>query len=256
MKKGITLQGFLSVFSEPSAMSVMVSQVLFGETYGILEQRGPWTRISMDTDGVEGWITSSSVQLTEISRAATEKTVMALNTVTYVKEMLGNTRIPVPAGSVWPSEPGIPFHLGGMQLIMENPEEWIECGKETDPELVGMQLQSVPFLQGGRSGMGVDGPGLVQLVGKAMGLSLPRYSPEQSGMGQTLNFIDEIRKGDLVFFDNQEGEIIHSGIALDPGRILHVHNLVRTDRLDHQGIYNSQLKEYTHHLRLIKRPII
>ena len=254
MEKGIALQGFLSVFAGSSIRSAMISQVLFGESYVILEHMGPWTRISMEIDGLEGWISSSSVQTPELPVADPGKKLMALRPLTTLTDLMTHSRIPVPAGSIWPGEPGVPFEIRNRKLVMDEPADWFECRMNADPELIGEQLLSVPFLQGGRSGMGLDGSGLVQFVGKTLGLAWPRYSPELSGLGQTLNFIGEVRKGDLAFFDSPEGEIIHSGVVLDRGRILHVHDLVRIDRLDHQGIYNSHLKAYTHHLRIIKRP--
>ena len=59
--------------------------------------------------------------------------------------------------------------------------------------------------------------------------------------------------GDLVFFDNSDGDIIHVGIIMADHYIIHAHGKVRIDRLDHTGIFNQERRTHTHKLRVIKR---
>jgi cell wall-associated NlpC family hydrolase len=84
---------------------------------------------------------------------------------------------------------------------------------------------------------------------------LPRDASQQAKVGQTLSFVEESEAGDLAFFDNEEGNIIHVGMVLDNNRIIHASGKVRIDRLDHQGIYNVDTNKYSHRLRLIKKII-
>ena len=70
-------------------------------------------------------------------------------------------------------------------------------------------------------------------------------------MGTRLSFIEEAEPGDLAFFDNAEGNIIHVGIMLENHQIIHASGSVRIDSIDHQGIFNQELKSYSHKLRLI-----
>ncbi len=67
-----------------------------------------------------------------------------------------------------------------------------------------------------------------------------------------LSFIEESEPGDLAFFDNSDGEIVHVGIILENNHIIHAHGHVRVDRLDQTGIFNPELRTHTHKLRLIK----
>ena len=66
-------------------------------------------------------------------------------------------------------------------------------------------------------------------------------------------FVEESEAGDLAFFDNAEGKIIHVGIVLGDGKIIHASGKVRIDKLDHYGIFNNDLNKYTHKLRVIKK---
>ena len=101
--------------------------------------------------------------------------------------------------------------------------------------------------------MGIDCSGLVQVVYHMRGLDLPRDAAQQAGFGVAIDFVDEAMPGDLAFFDNPSGEIIHVGIIIEPGKILHASGQVRIDNIDHNGIYNVEKGAYTHSLRILKR---
>jgi cell wall-associated NlpC family hydrolase len=90
------------------------------------------------------------------------------------------------------------------------------------------------------------------MVFKLSGIKLPRDASKQAETGETINFITDAIKGDLAFFDDEEGNITHVGILMGNNRIIHSSGHVRIDAIDHEGIYNSQDQKYTHKLRLIK----
>ena len=75
----------------------------------------------------------------------------------------------------------------------------------------------------------------------------------QAEQGQTVHLLDESQPGDLAFFDNEEGRITHVGILSAKNRIIHSSGQFRLDSIDHHGIFNAELRKYTHNLRIIKR---
>ncbi len=83
--------------------------------------------------------------------------------------------------------------------------------------------------------------------------SLLRDASLQATQGETLTMAHEAKEADMAFFDNADGEIIHTGLLLDNNRIIHASGQVRIDSFDHQGIFNKELNKYTYTLRLIKR---
>ena len=111
---------------------------------------------------------------------------------------------------------------------------------------------NAPYLWGGRSPLGIDCSGLTQMIYRLQGIDLPRDAYEQAKVGTTLSFVDESESGDLAFFDNDEGKIIHVGIILEENYIIHASGKVRIDRIDQQGIFNTEIGSHTHKLRLIK----
>jgi cell wall-associated NlpC family hydrolase len=67
--------------------------------------------------------------------------------------------------------------------------------------------------------------------------------------------VEEAQSGDLAFFDNEEGNIVHVGMVIDNQQIIHASGCVRIDKFDHYGIFNSDTKKYSHMLRVIKHVI-
>ncbi len=112
-----------------------------------------------------------------------------------------------------------------------------------------------PYLWGGKSPFGIDCSGFTQMVFKLNGKLLKRDAYQQAEEGETLSFLEEAEEGDLAFFDNEDGKIIHVGIVLRDFKIIHASGKVRIDSLDHEGIFNSETQKYSHRLRLIKRVI-
>ena len=103
--------------------------------------------------------------------------------------------------------------------------------------------------------MGIDCSGLTQMIYRINGYQIPRDASQQAELGNTLSFIDESEPGDLAFFDNDEGKIIHVGLLLENNYILHAHGKVRIDRIDQTGIYNLDTQQHSHMLRIIKKII-
>ena len=82
-----------------------------------------------------------------------------------------------------------------------------------------------------------------------------RDASEQAEQGVIIDFLQEVKSGDLAFFDNEDGRITHVGILLDSETIIHASGRVRIDKIDTAGIMSSDTGDRTHHLRIIKRLI-
>lgn len=103
--------------------------------------------------------------------------------------------------------------------------------------------------------MGIDCSGLTQIIYKMAGYALPREACQQVHCGKALSFVDEAKPGDLAFFDDEEGQIIHVGIIWEKNKIIHASGKVRIDNVDQFGIFNVDTKRYTHQMRVMKRII-
>ncbi len=257
---GICHQTFIPVRAEPSEKSEMVTQILFGELFTISEQTlaGNFSLIKILSDGYEGWINTRSV---------TPLSAQTFSKYEDMPDLITRRPVRIKASSVndvylWLS--------AGSYLYPEN--EMIKAGNYQYPfpgEALGgtettardillssaREFLNAPYLWGGKSSFGTDCSGLVQNVYCQTGIALPRDTPEQAATGKMLSFLSEARGGDLAFFDNEEGRIVHVGLILEDHRILHASVKVRIDSLDHQGIFCVEEGRYTHKLRLVKQII-
>lgn len=111
----------------------------------------------------------------------------------------------------------------------------------------------MPLSLGGRIPNGVDDAGLVQMVYRLAGITIPRYIEQQAEKGEILSFLEEAQPGDLAFFGDASGAVTHVGILWEQGRIIHASGKVRVDRIDHHGIFNEDLKRYTHTLKVVRQ---
>jgi hypothetical protein len=257
MIKGTTFYGFVPIMSEPDHSSQMISQLLFGEEFLLLEQNGAWCAISLDYDGTEGWVLKDVVKLRTVEdgekKGENEPVRVASLPVTTILDLtLGRQRI-IPAGSIWNSRHRNSISWYGHDFELISSEGFVTPGANARLLEIGKRIVSLPSIPGGRSGFGFDGPGLVQMLCRMMGKKIPRSCVQQAELGITINFMHEVEEGDLAFFDNEENEIVHVGMILQDHYILHSSGCVSIDYLDHHGIYSSEKERYTHKLRVIKR---
>ncbi len=255
-KYGICSLSRIPVRATASEKAEMVTELLFGDLFEILTKHGSWMHIRMEYDRYEGWISGrNELPLTpEIFNQLKESMVCtSMEIVEELRDENSPQRFPVLMGSSFPRIHKHVFTLAG--------KEYRFTGKVSSPlqhitrkSLVNfaMLYLHAPYTWGGRNPFGIDCSGFVQMVYKMARIRLPRDAKDQAGIGELLSFPEEARPGDLAFFDNAEGEIIHVGMILENSEIIHASGQVRIDSLDHQGIYHMQRHEYTHQLRLIR----
>src|SRR5688572_11234423 len=97
---------------------------------------------------------------------------------------------------------------------------------------LALSLQGTPYRNGGSDPSGFDCSGFVQWVFAQQGLPLPREVRQQYLVGEEIES-DEVRPGDLVFFETVSSGASHVGIALGGGEFVHApssRGVVRIER--------------------------
>lgn len=249
MQYGICSLSLLPVHESADGHSGLVTQLLYGELFCLLESRKHWSRIRTQADQTEGWVRNSQVHsLEEAAYRALEQESgggCAADLVSHICTVDG-VLLAVPLGASVRHA----AHLGHSHEGAVFPHQG--AGKEALVETALLYL-GTPEMQGGRSPFGIDAGGLSQMVYRSQGLLLKRNPNQQATQGVPLSFIEESDPGDLAFFDGPDGVINHVGIIMKDNYIIHCDGEVRIDRIDHTGIFNTSLRRYTHPLRVIKK---
>lgn len=244
--KGICNLFAIPIRKQPSSTSEMVSQLLFGDTYRILEHQGAWVAIVTDYDNYSGFINEQ--QLCMLTDTDANTTWQVNTTYPFLTIQTDSGNLFVPAGGNIPVT--TPFQIGTTSYT--NLQEQFTYN-QTHISQIANQYLHVPYLWGGKTPFGIDCSGFTQMVFKQCGLGLLRDAYQQAEQGIAVDFVEETQPGDLAFFDNLEGRITHVGIMLANQQIIHASGKVRIDVLDHYGIMNHDTGQYSHKLRIIKR---
>lgn len=242
--------------SEPSDRSEILSQILFGEKAIVLEKSEKWWRIQNAYDSYDGWVDPKQFLSVD------EELYFSLSSGQCLVPAIENPTITAADNSIYRLSAGseILQHENGYckignEIFKLNFEPLIvqEVDFEKEVEKLALYFLNTPYLWGGKNSFGIDCSGFTQVVFKLLGVKLKRDASQQIEQGILVDFFMNAKLGDLAFFDNEEGKIIHVGIMLGKDKIIHASGKVRIDSIDNQGIYNAELAKYTHNLRLIKR---
>jgi len=237
--------------------SELYSQLLFGETVEIIEIQDRWLFVRNIADNYRGWLDCKMVHVLtpqeEEMIEKQEKYIVQVPTL-LCEETTSKHKMLLPGGSIIHMEsPGI-FTLGN-KTFTANFGKLKGKSKITGQDLVDKALQylNAPYLWGGKSIFGIDCSGLVQVVYAMCGIQMLRDASIQVESGHVIDFFSEVRAGDLAFFENAEGRIVHVGILINSNQIIHSSGWVKIETIDSNGIVSAQTGKYTHKLRVIKR---
>lgn len=249
MQYGICNLSIVPLRLEPTDTSELVSQVLYGDYFKVLEHRKNWSKIRLGFDTYEGWVDNKQYfEITEEQYNVIHKETPILSTdlVEFVEDK-DQQLYAIPLGA----------SLNGLSLLGHIHDGQVVKAQKPKSHILETAFMYInsPYLWGGKTPFGIDCSGFTQMVYKLNGYKLLRDASQQATQGEALSFIEESEPGDLAFFDNSEGQIVHVGIIMEDNYIIHAHGKVRIDRLDHSGIYNHDKRMHTHKLRVIKKVI-
>jgi cell wall-associated NlpC family hydrolase len=251
MQHGLIHLAIVPLRDAPAHKAQQVSQLLFGESFEVLEIQDQWLQVKTDNDDYTGFIQATQAVLFDAVNHPQnqQKFQLTAQPVTVVRKITDRSLLYLPAGSRIAHLEQNQFAIGTTTFELLHP---ILADKNSIKNDAYSYLNT-PYLWGGRTHFGIDCSGFAQAVYLQQGIQIKRDAWQQAEQGKAVDFLQSALPGDLAFFDNEEGRIVHVGIMLDIEQIIHASGSVKIDRIDDQGIYSAELKKYTHQLRIIKR---
>ncbi|SMF82379.1 NlpC/P60 family protein [Tistlia consotensis] len=208
--------GILGLHRRPDPAAPLDSQLLSGEAVRVFETRAGWSWVQNETDGYVGYCRSFC--LSSEVHAASHR-VIALSTPVFPEPTI---KAPVAERlSLWGSVKAV----GERGRFVERAEGgWVFAShlagldwREPDWVATAARFLGLPYIWGGRSGLGVDCSGLVQLSLATAGRAVPRDTYQQAvsdALGRRLPVDATPERGDVVYWKG------HVGIALGEGAVL------------------------------------
>ena len=204
--------------SKPESSAPFVNEALFGETVRVFDEENGWAWVQLNSDGYVGYLPAEV--LNKRPNRPTHH-VRALGTFVYpvadiktppIMHLSLNSRLAIVATKDDFCRTAEGGYVSGRHIAPLNrfARDFVE---------VAERFIGTPYLWGGRTRVGIDCSGLLQMSMMAAGLKSPRDSDmQQEQLGETVLVPDDLEglvRGDLIFWDG------HVGIMADGIMLLH-----------------------------------
>ena len=255
MERGIARIPVISMRKSYSHREEMVSQLLFGESYSVMEESPDhdWVKVVTLYDNYEGWIERkqhhfiSDDFFEQIANTEYKISLDVSSTILFNRHQMNivmGSILPISVNELFKMEEQLAFN--GEAKSLGSRSTWEQLKQ------VALKYMYSPYLWGGKTPFGIDCSGFTQMVFRISGYFISRDASQQVQNGTEIPF-DDARPGDLAFFASNDEKVDHVGIIYENGQIIHASGEVRIDALSESGIIHNETGINTHSLIQVRR---
>ena len=213
-----------------------LTQIPLGDEVTITEIEDGWARVivagqpsSLDDQGYPGWVPLAQLT-TQVPTPEGVEHIVSATATTVRDEPGGDVTIPGVTLGTRLTVVGDAYR-GWANVVLPGPQPtgWVRLhdlvtaptgtvsavSGRLDIIATAQQLLDVPYVWGGLTAYGLDCSGLVYLVYRQLGMTLPRDAHDQATATTPITLGEE-KPGDLYFFAHKGKQIHHIGIAASP----------------------------------------
>ncbi|EKD06702.1 MULTISPECIES: C40 family peptidase [Limnospira] len=226
-----------NVYKDPNSESETVTQALHGEPVRILTWDESWAKVSLpDQFDYQGWIQVSAIKIIPPGKMWTNHKIVSVKNseVRTLPNQDSELLTVLPIGTVVTSDVSeVNDRFTAIQMVDGVrgyiwSEDLLDYSSRDPADVSGdrildtaRQFLDLPYLWGGMTTEGVDCSGFVHTVFKVNGIRLHRDADLQYLYDGIRVNIDELKPGDLVFFETYTYGASHVGIYVGDGKFIH-----------------------------------
>ena len=249
---------FAPLYLEPSFKSELVSQALIWEHLDILDKKNDWYKVRQK-DNYVSWvhkfyIIDSSIYAQHHLNDPTKwyYVVKCLYNVKNINFLSFGSVVPVVNKTadtfyevLLPDENII--NIDKVHLFKYNTSISITDISNYLGDLIG-----IPYLWGGKSSMGYDCSGLVQIIMFLLGFKFPRDTSDQINFNEIIKISKKPILGDLIFF-KKDNIVCHVGFYLNSNEFIHSSGCVKISSIYKDNKYfDDELAQLQNELYRVK----
>jgi cell wall-associated NlpC family hydrolase len=225
---GLVVVPATKTHDRPDERSETMTQDFIGDVVYLLKKAENDFYLCHTSDGYVGHIAASAIlPVTAEELAAYQSGPQAI-----FRRLHATEDLTIPAGATLPvRKTGSESVVVGLPdgRTVEVPAHLVSVRDAQPPAIIedilatAHELLGTPYVWGGKSNTGIDCSGLVQAAFRSQGISLARDAYQQALAGRLVGtrwHMDQMRRGDLLYFLGGRGKISHTAIYLGDGKYI------------------------------------
>jgi cell wall-associated NlpC family hydrolase len=228
----------------------LATQGIMGTPLRVIGSKGEWLYVELP-DGYRGYMIGNSLEQmsqTDLQawKASPRASVSSMSAYAYSEpdtesepltplQLADIVQVVGTSGEIWTKimlPDGRKGYVDSQSLQEFKPFAPIS-GQEAIEQILShaREMLGQEYLWGGTSAKGNDCSGFTRIVFQAAGYYLPRDAWQQAQTGIEIASLQEALPGDLLFFSNSAGKVIHVGIYIGGGEMIHSSGMVKINAL-------------------------